>query len=174
MFGYQSETHMPLWPYCFHLRGEGISVLDAVPMAVITLPNDSGIGCPARRSSSGLGSKRSMWLGPPSMKSQITDFAVGMWSGFLGASGSGGSAAWSMEEMASAPRPPQERIRNSRRSCPLSGIHKLVRVQKHLAEVDEGGRGRGLHGRRRRRGQRELVGGRARGDHALLLFEERC
>ena len=106
--GYRSETHMPLWPYCFHLRVAGISVFDAVPIAVITLPKDAGIGCPARRSSSGLGSKMSMWLGPPSMNSQITDFAVGAWSGFFGASGSGGSAACSNEEMARAPNPPQD------------------------------------------------------------------
>ena len=40
----------------FQVRVEGISVLDAVPMAVTTLPNDAGMGCPARRSNSGLGS----------------------------------------------------------------------------------------------------------------------
>ena len=46
---------MPLWPYCFQVRVEGISVLDAVPMAVITLPKDGGIGWPASRSQFGLG-----------------------------------------------------------------------------------------------------------------------
>jgi hypothetical protein len=52
---------MPLWPYCFTCV-EGMIVFDAVPMAVTTLPYDGGIGCPARRSSSGLRSNRSMWL----------------------------------------------------------------------------------------------------------------
>jgi hypothetical protein len=36
--GYQSETHMPLWPYCFHLRVDGMMVFDEVPIAVTTLP----------------------------------------------------------------------------------------------------------------------------------------
>src|SRR5690348_14204604 len=77
MLGYQSETHMPLCPYCFQVRCDGIKVLDAVPIAVITFPKDSGTGCPASRVNSGLGSKISRWLGPPSINSQITDFAVG-------------------------------------------------------------------------------------------------
>src|SRR5260370_29310774 len=81
MLAYQSETHMPLCPYCCQVREEGIRVFEAVPIAVITLPNDAGIGCPASFSNSGLGSKISMWLGPPSMNSQMTDLAVGVWSG---------------------------------------------------------------------------------------------
>src|SRR5437660_657892 len=39
MVGYQSDTHMPLSPYCFQVRDDGISVLEAVPIAVITFPN---------------------------------------------------------------------------------------------------------------------------------------
>src|SRR6267143_427644 len=86
--GYQSETQMPLLPYCLKLRFDGINELEAVPMAVIGRPNDSGIGWPASLSSSGLGSKRSMWLGPPSIKSQMTDLAFGAKCGFFGANGS--------------------------------------------------------------------------------------
>src|SRR5471030_1115054 len=138
---------MPLSPYCFHVRPEGISVFDAVPMAVVTLPKEAGMGWPARRSSSGLGSKRSRWLGPPSMNSQMTDLAVGAWSGFLGASGSTGRAPCSMEETTTAPRPPQDRIRNSRRLLAgvkclgriLVPIHEFVGVQQHLAEIHESG-----------------------------------
>src|SRR5437667_9002126 len=88
MSGYQSETHMPLWPYCLNVRLEPSSVLLDVPMAVIGFPNDAGIGCPLISVSLGLGSNRSTWLGPPSMNSQITDLALGSWCGFLGASGS--------------------------------------------------------------------------------------
>src|SRR5215472_8085535 len=76
IFGYQSETHMPLSPYCFQVRVDGMSVFDEVPIAVITLPNEAGMGCPAIRCNSGFGSKRSTWLGPPSMNSQITDLAL--------------------------------------------------------------------------------------------------
>src|SRR3989442_6138849 len=86
--GYQSETQMPLLPYCLKLRFDGMRELEAVPMAVMGRQNDSGIGWPASLSSSGFGSKRSRWLGPPSMKSQITDLAFGAKCGFLGAKGS--------------------------------------------------------------------------------------
>ena len=47
MCGYQSETHMPLWPYCFHLRVRRHQRVVRRPIAVISLPNDAGIGCPA-------------------------------------------------------------------------------------------------------------------------------
>jgi hypothetical protein len=76
--GSQSETQIPLCPCCFQVRFEGMSVLFEVPMAVTTLPNDAGMGCPASFSRVGFGSKRSMWLGPPSMKIQMTDLAVGL------------------------------------------------------------------------------------------------
>src|SRR5229473_596700 len=88
MLGYQSDTHMPLCPYCLKVRFEPSSVLLLVPMAVIGLPKEAGMGCPFISVSFGLGSKRSTWLGPPSMNSQITDFAFGSWCGFLGARGS--------------------------------------------------------------------------------------
>ena len=55
----------------------GMMVLPTVPMDVSGRPNDSGIGLPASLSSAGLGSNRSMWLGPPSMNSQMTDLAFG-------------------------------------------------------------------------------------------------
>src|SRR5262249_39888244 len=82
-------TGMPLWPYCLNTRLLGIIVFDAVPIAVIGRPNDSGIGLPASSSNFGFGSKVSRWLGPPSRKSQITDLARGLWWGAFGASGSG-------------------------------------------------------------------------------------
>ncbi len=77
MCGYQSDTHRPLSPCCANLRREAINVLPAVPMAVIGRPNDAGIGSPSISASFGLGSNRSIWLGPPSMNSQMTDFAFG-------------------------------------------------------------------------------------------------
>src|SRR6266404_4622416 len=42
MVGYQSETQIPLWPCCCHWRFDGMSVLDAVPIAVMGRPKDSG------------------------------------------------------------------------------------------------------------------------------------
>src|SRR5260370_32909507 len=88
MLGYQSETQAPLWPYCLKVRFEPRSVLLPVPMAVMGLPKEAGMGWPLSSVSLGLGSKRSTWLGPPSMNNQITDLALGSWWGFLGASGS--------------------------------------------------------------------------------------
>ena len=57
--GSQSETQMPLWPYRLKARLLGINELLAVPMAVMTLPKDSGIGWPASFSRAGFGSNRS-------------------------------------------------------------------------------------------------------------------
>src|SRR5712692_1256851 len=120
IFGYQSETQMPLWPYCLNARLLGMRVLFEVPMAVMGRPNDAGMGCPAKSSSLGLGSNRSTWLGPPSMKSQMIDLAVGAWCGFLGASGSGilvdarSSSERSREAKAIPARPMPARVKNSR------------------------------------------------------------
>ena len=48
------------------------------PVALVTgRLNELGVTWPASFSSSGFGSKRSMWLGPPSMNSQMTAFARG-------------------------------------------------------------------------------------------------
>src|SRR5258708_25395424 len=89
MLGYQSDTQIPLCPYCLNVRLEGIMpFLDVPGMAVNLGRIDSGRGCPCSSTSLGLGSKISMWLGPPSIKSQITDLALGGWWGCLGLSGS--------------------------------------------------------------------------------------
>src|SRR5579884_2480486 len=77
-FGYQSDTQIPLWPYCLNVRFEGISPFFEVPGIAVNFGRiDSGIGCPCSSLSFGLGSNRSTWLGPPSMNSQIIDLAVG-------------------------------------------------------------------------------------------------
>src|SRR6185437_14641494 len=57
--GYQSDTGIPLCPYRVNVRRVGISVLPAVPIAVITCPNEAGMGLPASFWSIGLGSNRS-------------------------------------------------------------------------------------------------------------------
>src|SRR3954471_16382370 len=76
MFGSQSEIQRPPWPCCFHSRlqpriGEPYS-----PIAVMTLAKLSGIGLPASLFTIGLGSNKSIWLGPPSMKRKMTLFAL--------------------------------------------------------------------------------------------------
>src|SRR5207302_7464998 len=77
MFGYQSDTQRPLCPYCLKVRFDGIRPFFDVPGIAVNFGRiESGIGWPAISSSFGLGSKRSTWLGPPSMKSQMMDLAV--------------------------------------------------------------------------------------------------
>ncbi len=57
ILGYQSDTQIPLWPYCLKVRLVPISELLPVPIAVMGLPNEAGIGCPFNSFSLGLGSK---------------------------------------------------------------------------------------------------------------------
>src|SRR5260370_25851845 len=77
-FLYQSDTQNPLCPYCFQVRLDAIKRLSPVPREVWEgLPIESGIGFPSSLVSAGLGSNKSTWLGPPSMKSPITALAVG-------------------------------------------------------------------------------------------------
>src|SRR5687768_11162035 len=99
------------------------------PMEVMTRPKLGGIGLPASSARSGLGSKRSMWEGPPSMKRKMTLFALGGWIGFFGARGLA-NAAWSGElrrrsTRASPPKPAPLRRRKSRRE-----VARLRRPQK--------------------------------------------
>src|SRR5262245_19747443 len=103
--------------------------------------------------SSGFGSKRSTWLGPPCMNSEIIAFAFGAKCGFFAARLGGGfspglagpSAARSpsrCSKCASAknPTPAEVRDRNARRVAGNSiDIEELVRGEKLLAEVSERG-----------------------------------
>ena len=48
MFGYQSDTHMPLCPYCFHCGVDAISVLLRRARDVCAgFPIESGMGLPS-------------------------------------------------------------------------------------------------------------------------------
>ena len=76
MCGSQSEKSRPLSPYLANLRLLARSVLPPVPIGVMTRPKLAGSGVPWRRVNSGLGSKRSTWLGPPSMKRKMTRLAL--------------------------------------------------------------------------------------------------
>src|ERR1700694_3387573 len=55
--------------------------------------NERGSGFPFHFSSSGFGSNRSSWLGPPAMNRQMTFFAVALRGGCLGARGFGSFSA---------------------------------------------------------------------------------
>src|SRR5262245_40820122 len=124
--GSQSLTQMPDWPYCLNFRLLAMSGVPAVlPMAVSGRGKLAGSGWPASLLSVGLGSNRSRWLGPPSMKHQMTDLALAGNIGVFAASGlsegaalaAADSAARTIEDAsrlksdqrASAPKPPPAR-----------------------------------------------------------------
>src|SRR5205823_795018 len=163
--GYQSETHMPHRPCCANLRRLARRLLPPTPIGVKTLPKLAGSGWPFRLVSSGFGSNRSRWLGPPSMNRKIQLLALAAkWDG-LGVSGWSGSisgtsaraeeirrSSASMAESARPPKPRPALARKSRRFVTLSkcgtmgafsvgqrSIHEdeLVEVQQHVAEVDQ-------------------------------------
>src|SRR5688500_8597567 len=76
--GYQSLTQPPDSPCCLNVRLHASKSVYAVrPIAVTGRTKLSGSGLPAILLSAGLGSNKSMWLGPPSRKHQMTDFAFG-------------------------------------------------------------------------------------------------
>src|SRR5687768_3333554 len=85
-----------------------------------------------------------MWLGPPSIKSQITDFAFAVKCGARAARAKAPSSP-SRCAKASAPNSPPAFMRNSRReltgtTCGISvAIHELVRVEQHVAKVHQRG-----------------------------------
>src|SRR3954452_20057144 len=113
--GYLLQTQAPLWPYFWNLNGDFISG-PGLPLKTSIL-----IFLPLFLSSSGLGSNRSKPLGPPSMKSQITDLTLGAKWGGRGARGlllagwSAAAAERSRSPRASRPSPPPAWARNWRR-----------------------------------------------------------
>ena len=96
---------MPDWPRLRNGRSGGSNLFFATSRRVLNVPNDSGIGWPARRIKSGFGSNRSTWLGPPDMKRKMTLRARGAKCGGFGASGlagASGDARWLGREQAVA------------------------------------------------------------------------
>jgi hypothetical protein len=125
MCGTQSLKSRPALPYFLNFRLLARRLFPPVPIGVMTLPKLAGSGWPCRFVSSGFGSVRSTWLGPPSMNRKMTDFAFAGKCGVLGASGSVGSgergasaprvSSADSAESARAPNPPPARRRKSRR-----------------------------------------------------------
>ena len=130
--GYQSDTHMPLCPYCLKVRFEGIRPFFDVPGIAVNFGRiDSGIGWPAMACSLGFGSNRSTWLGPPSMKSQMMDLAVAGWSGFLGAMGSDcGSRLKAILLQHLGQRDAGQSAANARKEIPARGCSTIMRILK--------------------------------------------
>src|SRR3982074_2834208 len=91
-WGMKSENSVRHWPYEVNVRGLGktwaVGLMKASCSSFVT---DAGNGMPAHFFRAGLGSKRSSWLGAPSMNRKITFFALAEKWGRLGSSGSGGA-----------------------------------------------------------------------------------
>ena len=76
---------MPLWPYGWNVRGlASTAAFGLVKARRRSLVISGGSGLPCHFWSSGLGSKRSIWLGPPSMNMKMTFLALGAKCGFRG------------------------------------------------------------------------------------------
>src|SRR5262249_15838323 len=80
--GIKSDTSRPDLPCFWNLRVLANSGLSPLVNWLTGLPKLSGSGWPWRFFSSGLGSNRSMGLGPPTMNMKMTDLArAGKWGG---------------------------------------------------------------------------------------------
>ena len=67
---------MPLLPYFLNVRLVPSSFASLLTNWYLASPNSAGRFCPSSLFSSGLGSKVSIWLGPPAMNRKITDLAL--------------------------------------------------------------------------------------------------
>src|SRR3954454_25031766 len=120
--GNQSLTHEPDCPCRANVRLLSSKFVYAVrPIAATGRAKLPGKGLPPRRFNVGFGSNRSMWLGPPSRKHQMTDFAFDAKCGertvlvrFVPEAPPTASRA-SNDASASEPNPPPALARKSRR-----------------------------------------------------------
>ena len=121
MLGMKSENSVPLCPCGVKTRGlASTAALGLVKARRRSLVSSGGSGLPCHFWSSGLGSKRSIWLGPPSMNMKMTFLALGAKCGLRGASGFCSTAAArpsrsSICASAMVPMPPAHSRKNSRR-----------------------------------------------------------
>ena len=70
--GSRSDTSRPDWPWRANVRVLASSGVSPLVNWLTGRPKLSGNGWPCRRASSGLGSNRSTWLGPPTMNRKMT------------------------------------------------------------------------------------------------------
>src|SRR5260221_13921544 len=99
--GNASEIGKRDWPHSVKLMREPSNgaVVTSVNCAGI-FPKLAGMVWPASLLRSGLGSKVSIWLGPPAIMRKITDFALAGKCGGFGARGLSAAAAADVSEIA--------------------------------------------------------------------------
>ena len=116
------ETHAAL-AVLLELRGlASTAAFGLINASFRSLVIAGGSGLPCHFCSSGLGSNRSIWLGPPSMNRKMTFFALGAKCGFLGASGFGASAPCSKSASAIVPS-------RRRHSAERNAVRRYAQVQ---------------------------------------------
>src|SRR5262249_6671984 len=89
-FGMRSETSKPHWPCFLNFRVLAISGVSPLVNWLTKVPSLLGSGLPCCLVTSGLGSKRSSGLGPPTMNMKMTRFALATKCGSLAAKGERG------------------------------------------------------------------------------------
>src|SRR4051794_32965595 len=121
--GMRSETSRPDLPCFLNVRELASSGVSPLVNWLMARPWLSGRGLPCHFFRAGLGSNRSMGLGPPTMNRKMTRLAVGSWCGFRGASGlaegfeAARASCASSQDRARPPQPPPARQRKSRRGA---------------------------------------------------------
>src|SRR5262245_829641 len=138
--GRKSESSIQHWPCLFNTRGLAITFAVGLMKASLSpLVIDSGRDWPCHFCNPGLGSNRSIWLGPPSMNSRMTFFALpGKWGcfGAIGSVRAPSSAVRPSEAISSAranvPRPPAHSRKKLRRVCILRNcVRSIVLFPRH-------------------------------------------
>src|SRR5581483_6530591 len=88
MLGMKSENSIPDWPAGLKTRGlASTAAVGLVNASFMFFVMSAGSGLPFHFASSGFGSYRSSWLGPPSTNMKMTFLALAGSGGFFGASG---------------------------------------------------------------------------------------
>ena len=143
MCGSRSLKSMPHWPCFVNLRGLPMSAAVSFLMKAkrTFLVMLSGSGWPFSSLSFGFGSKRSIWVGAPSMKMKMQFFAFAGKCGLRGKSGSFNAAA-------SQPRSRGEQAflgehRAERHHAEAVGRRGEELTARLLSELGEGVHGRG-------------------------------
>src|SRR5207253_2640075 len=85
--GIKSETWHPDSPCLLNFRVLAKSGVSPLVNWLIGMPKLLGSGLPCHLANSGFGSKRSTWLGPPTMNMKMIDLALASKCGLLAPSG---------------------------------------------------------------------------------------
>jgi hypothetical protein len=107
--GNSSLTSIPARPYFANFHGEGKALPSgrALPSSLLVFSGRTGSRLPSHLASSGLGSKVSIWEGPPDMNRKMIRFARGVkWGIFVAPTAFARAESASTPARATEPNPP--------------------------------------------------------------------